>query len=74
VTKKVGPLHATSADVILRPDPEHAEQTILVTKIWGVDIVIPNVPIRNRREFTILASVSSPEVWQYFLHFVTLFV
>jgi len=41
-------LTAGAADIILRPDPENAATMLDISKIWGEEIIIPNVPIGGK--------------------------
>jgi hypothetical protein len=43
------PGDATTVDVVLRPSPDHAVNSVELTEIWGVEVVRENVPVVTMR-------------------------
>lgn len=41
------PFNAVKADVILKPNAAHVDRFVNVTKIWGKEIIIPNVVLKR---------------------------
>ena len=39
-------IESRTVDVILRPDPTLAAQTVDMVEIWGEDVVLKDVPVR----------------------------